>query len=388
LSTFAASLVRGIDTLFLVDAGLTPTQIFSVYAFMTAGTLLFEIPTGIFADQRGRRFSYVIGTAILAISTFLYWFFWEIQAGFVLFSLSLFIFGLGYTFFSGATEAWLVDALDSISERKELELIFSQNQIIVGSSMLIGTLLGGVIAQYTNLGVPYIIRTVLFLAIIFITIIFMRDWGFTPYKNRDSIIKTSIKQFKGNYKLIKNNLNLLNVIIGGALVMCVMFYVFYALQPFLLELFEDDSAYYIAAIASAVLAGMQILGGLIGGKIRKLFRSKLTFINVFYLISIIMLASLAFINNFYLAIAILIIWSLALAIVMPARQVLINSLITDSKNRASILSVDSLGASALGVGAQPILGFIAGTFTYGISFFAAAIIQSFSIIFMMRVKED
>ena len=59
LHTLAASFIWGINTLFLLDAGLDNTQAFAANAFFTAGLVLFEIPTGVTADIRGRRFSYL-----------------------------------------------------------------------------------------------------------------------------------------------------------------------------------------------------------------------------------------------------------------------------------------------------------------------------------------
>ena len=72
LSTLSASLIWGINTLFLLDAGLSNTQAFAANAFFTAGQVVFEIPTGVVADPRGRRTSYLLGAATLLLSTLLY----------------------------------------------------------------------------------------------------------------------------------------------------------------------------------------------------------------------------------------------------------------------------------------------------------------------------
>jgi len=63
ISTLASSFIWGINTIFLLDAGLDNAEAFAANAFFTAGMVLFEIPTGIVADTRGRQFSYVLGTA-------------------------------------------------------------------------------------------------------------------------------------------------------------------------------------------------------------------------------------------------------------------------------------------------------------------------------------
>ena len=52
------------------------------------------------------------------------------------------LLGLGFTFFSGATEAWLVDALDATGFTGHLESVFARAQIVSGVAMLIGSVLG------------------------------------------------------------------------------------------------------------------------------------------------------------------------------------------------------------------------------------------------------
>ena len=72
LHTLAASFIWGINTLFLLDAGLSNTEAFAANAFFTAGMVIFEVPTGVLADTRGRRTSYLLGTITLAFATLLY----------------------------------------------------------------------------------------------------------------------------------------------------------------------------------------------------------------------------------------------------------------------------------------------------------------------------
>src|SRR6478735_1819915 len=78
-TTLSASFIWGINTLFLLDAGLDNTQAFTVNAFFTVGEVLFEIPTGIVADTRGRRFSFLLGAATLLCSTLLYLVMWQVR---------------------------------------------------------------------------------------------------------------------------------------------------------------------------------------------------------------------------------------------------------------------------------------------------------------------
>src|SRR6185436_3160524 len=81
-NTLAASLIWGINTIFLLDAGLNNLQAFAANAFFTAGMVIFEIPTGIVADFKGRRASFLLGTLTLGISTLLYLLLWYVTAPF------------------------------------------------------------------------------------------------------------------------------------------------------------------------------------------------------------------------------------------------------------------------------------------------------------------
>src|SRR3989454_4689986 len=80
LTTLAASFIWGINTLFLLDAGLSNTEAFAANAFFAVGQVIFEIPTGVIADTRGRRFSFLLGAATLLASTLLYLVMWQLHA--------------------------------------------------------------------------------------------------------------------------------------------------------------------------------------------------------------------------------------------------------------------------------------------------------------------
>src|ERR687896_2551770 len=120
-NTLAASLIWGINTLFLLDAGLNNTEAFAANAFFTAGMVIFEIPTGVLADTWGRRMSYLLGAGTLLVTTLVYVGMWQIQAPLWGWAIASILVGLGFTFFSGATEAWLVDALAASGVKENLE---------------------------------------------------------------------------------------------------------------------------------------------------------------------------------------------------------------------------------------------------------------------------
>src|SRR5215210_3148945 len=179
-NTLATSLIWGINTIFLLDAGLSNLEAFAANAAFTAGMVLFEVPTGIVADTIGRRMSYLLGTLTLSAASLLYVLLWQIGAPFWEWAAVSLALGLGFTFFSGAVEAWLVDALTTTGFTGDLETVFGRAQAVGGAAMLVGAVGGGVLAQATSLGSPFLVRVGALLVMFVVAAVSMRDLGFTP----------------------------------------------------------------------------------------------------------------------------------------------------------------------------------------------------------------
>src|SRR5687767_10306475 len=187
-NTLAASLIWGINTIFLLDAGLSNFEAFAANAFFTGGMVLFEVPTGIVADTVGRRASYLLGTVTLAASTLLYVLLWQTEGPFWQWAVVSILLGLGFTFFSGAVEAWLVDALAATGYTGQLESVFARGQIVNGVAMLTGSVAGGFVAQQTNLGVPFVLRGVVLVVMFVVAFRLMHDVGFSP-EQRSGLVR-------------------------------------------------------------------------------------------------------------------------------------------------------------------------------------------------------
>ncbi|HVS30550.1 MAG TPA: MFS transporter [Thermoanaerobaculia bacterium] len=368
LHTLAASLIWGINTLFLLDAGLSNAQAFAANAFFTAGLVLFEIPTGVLADTRGRRLSYLVGTATLTVSTLLYLWMWRIEGPFWAWAVTSGILGLGFTFFSGAVQAWLVDALKATGYEGRLELVFAKGEIVEGVAMLGGAVAGGVIAQFTNLGIPYLLRTIALVLSFVLAFILMRDTGFTPQETSvKRVLSASVRYGLGNPPV--RWVMLANIFTDG-----VSIYAFYAMQPFLLQLYGNPEAYWIAGLAAAIVGGAQIIGGLLVPHLSRIFRRRTSVLLAAVVVSAVVLASVVLLQQFWTAIAFFTLWGLAFAMVMPVRQAYVNDLIP-SEHRATVLSFDSLMGSSGGVVIQPILGRAADVWGYPMSYAGAAALQ-------------
>jgi MFS family permease len=385
-NTLAASFIWGINTLFLLDAGLSATAAFAANALFTAGMVLFEVPTGVVADTWGRRASYLLGSVTLALSTALYWLAWRMEAPFWAWAATSALLGLGFTFFSGATEAWLVDALKFTGFKGNLESVFAKGQIVGGVAMLSGSVAGGLVAQWTNLGVPYILRAVALAVTFAVAFLYMRDWGFVPKPGKHparemrQVLQASVRYGLGSPPVRW-------MMLAAPFTFGVGIFAFYAMQPYLLELYGNEQAYSIAGLAAAIIAGAQIAGGLLAPRVRRLVGRRTTALVAGLLVEVVLLALLGLTTAFWVAVGLLVLWGLAGAATLPIRMAYMNGLIP-SEQRATVLSFDNLLGSSGGVVIQPALGKVADAASYATSYLVGAGIALAALPFMLLARRE
>jgi MFS family permease len=385
-NTLAASFIWGINTIFLLDAGLSNLEAFAANAFFTAGMVIFEVPTGIVADTIGRRFSFLLGTVTLAVTTLLYVLLWEITAPFWAWAVVSLGLGLGFTFFSGAVEAWLVDALNATGFTGELESVFGKGQIVSGIAMLTGSVAGGFVAAETSLGAPFVLRALVLALMFAIAFRLMKDVGFTPEKGKGPV--QEMKQvWRGSiefgWRVPAVKWLMVEVLFTGG----VGIYVFYALQPYLLELYGDPDAYQIAGLTAAIVAGAQIAGGVAAPRIRRLFERRTSALILTATSSTLVLALMGVFENFWAVLGLVVVWGLLFAATMPIRQAYLNGMIP-SRQRATIISFDSLMSSTGGVWAQPVLGRAADAYGYAPSYLISAGISALAVPFLALSRRE
>jgi MFS family permease len=395
LTTLAASFIWGVNTLFLLDAGLSNTEAFAANAFFSLGMVLFEVPTGVVADTRGRRFSFLLGTLTLLASTLLYLAMWQVQAPFAGWAVASILLGLGFTFFSGATEAWLVDALHATGYQGNLETVFGRGQAVAGAAMLAGSVAGGIVAQLTDLGVPYLLRAGMLGLALGVAFLLMRDLGFSPRTDVSAL--TAVREVtRGSIDGGLRNPPVRWLMLAAPFTAGVGFYVFYAMQPYLLELFGDPGAYSIAGLAAAIVAGAQMVGGLAVPAVRRLFRRRTDLLMLGLVLSSLSLVGLWAVGSaaaslggaaFALAIVLLVAWALVSALATPVRAAFLNGVIP-SEQRATVLSFDSLMGSLGGVVTQPLLGRVADVSGYAASYLVAAGISTLALPFVYLARRE
>jgi MFS family permease len=356
LFTLSASLIWGINTLFLLHAGLSIFEVFVANASFTAAMALFEIPTGVVADTLGRRVSFLLSEATLAVGTLAYVGVAAIHGGLLLFCGAGVILGLGYTFYSGAVEAWLVDALKATGYEEELDRVFARASIVSSVAMLIGTVGGGLLGQL-NLSIPYLARVALLLMAFGVGVRTMHDIGFVPRAMHLRGVTGEMRKVARAGMTYGWNKPAVRLLVMYSFLSYGFFsWAWYAWQPYFLQLYGKN-AIWLSGLIAAVFSLAGIAGNVLVGRLVKPGRRRTTILlGAAAVTSATMVATGTF-RTFWVAVPVFLLGAVAGGVLSPVRQTYLHASIPSSE-RATLVSFDSLVGSLGSVGGQTGLGFL------------------------------
>jgi MFS family permease len=388
LYTLAASIIWGVNTLFLLDAGLTVGQVFLANSAFSIGMLVFELPTGVTADTLGRRASFLLSVAVLASTTLGYVGLAAAGGGVVSFAAMSVLMGFGFTFYSGAMEAWLVDGLSHHGFDGGLDAVFGRGQVISGAAMIAGTVGGGALGQ-VDLSIPFLTRTGLLAALFVLAFRGMRDYGFEPRRVRVADLpREALETGKAGIGFTLAHRPLRLLMIATAVQSGFFAWAWYAWQPYFLELLERD-AVWVAGLVAALLALAMMLGnGLVATITSWCGRRTTVFLWGTAVFSLAM-AGVGFAKDFAPALALLLVAALASGVQTPVRQAFVHQVVP-REQRATIVSVDSMVTAAAGSVAQPALGALSDQrgFSAGYIVGGLATLIAFPVFALVRKARD
>lgn len=355
--TISASLIWGVNTLFLLDAGLDIFGTFVANSFFTAAMVLFEVPTGVLADTKGRRISFLTSVAVLLASTLWYVAIAASGGGLVAFCLASVVMGIGFTLYSGAVEAWVVDALRADGYDGPLDGLFARSAIITGFAMLVGTVGGGVLGT-SDLSLPYVVRAVLLGLTFGVALLAMHDRGFTPRPvtlNHLAEEMRSVGRAGVTWSWREPRVRLL--VWASFIQMGFLMWGWYAWQPYFLELLDNDAVWVAGAIAALSALGMT------GGNAMVPLFSRMCARRSTLLIWASGVSSLALIavglaRSFWPALAGLLVAMIATGVVEPVKQAFLHQIVP-SEHRATVVSFNSMFGNGGGILGQTGLGALA-----------------------------
>jgi MFS family permease len=385
LFTLSASLIWGINTLFLLDAGLSIFQVFIANAVFTAAMALFEVPTGVVADTRGRRVSFLLSEATLAVGTLAYVGVAAIHGGLLLFCAAGVILGLGYTFYSGAVEAWLVDALKATGYQRELDGVFAKASIVASIAMIVGTVGGGLLGQI-DLSIPYLVRAGLVLTAFAVGFLTMREIGFTPRTMRlKGIVGEMRKVGRAGITYGWREPAVRLLVMESFLTWGFFSWAWYAWQPYFLHLAKHENAIWLSGIIAALFALAGIAGNALVGRVAKPNRRRTTIMLGAGAISAVTMVATGAVQIFWVTVPIFLLGAVAGGVLQPVRQTYLHHSIPTSE-RATLVSFDSLVGSLGSVGGQTGLGYLSQEVSIPAGFVLGGLAQFLIIPIFARLR--
>lgn len=356
LYTLSASLIWGVNTLFLLDAGLNIFQVFLVNAIFSTGMTVFEFPTGVLADTRGRRLSFLLSTLTLAAGTLGYVIGARMPGNVVALGVASVVMGLGFTFYSGAVEAWLVDALKASGYAGTLDRVFARSSLISGAAMLLGTVGGGALGDL-NLSIPYVLRAIMLVLLFVLAYFTMYDMGFQPraitMKALPQEMK-SIAQISVRYGWRKPELRLLMFV--NFVQTAFMFWGFYAWPPYFLDLLGREAVWVSGVVAALIALATMGGNGLVEWLARFCTRRSTLMLGA-AAVSTLAIIGVGLVGSFWAAVALFLVSMAAQGVITPVRQAYLHQLVP-SEQRAAIVSFDSMVGNGGGILGQTGLGYL------------------------------
>lgn len=163
--------------------GLNPLQLVLVGTAVEVAVVLAEVPTGVVADSYSRRLSLIIGTFVMAAAYLLEgsvpW-----LGGLLPFFIGVVIAevirGIGWTFMSGAQQAWITDEVGS----DKVGAVFMKGAKLSRFMYLAGIPVSVGLANF-GLNWPYLVGGALHLGVAIFMLFLMPEHGFRPEPRAD-----------------------------------------------------------------------------------------------------------------------------------------------------------------------------------------------------------
>jgi MFS family permease len=191
---------------FVQTVGMSPLQLVLVGTFMELTVFLFEVPTGIVADVYSRRLSIVIGMFVMGAAIVFVGSVPEAWAVIVGWS----VWGFGYTFTSGAADAWLADEI-GVDKVRPVYLRSAQFSRVVALLAIGISVALGLVALWLPIVVGGCVIAAIGVALVFL----MPETGFAPAPREETegAIRTMARTGRTGARLVRQT-PLLLLILG------------------------------------------------------------------------------------------------------------------------------------------------------------------------------
>lgn len=338
-SSLANGIIGPLFVIYLLSIGFSAWQIGIILAAERISSMLFEFPTGLFADKYGRKKSVIVSYLLLTAIYIL----WSLNKNFPLMLLLSILWGIAYTFQSGAKDSLMIDGLTLSDQDKKRDRIFSRIFIFSNIGFLVGSL-------FTVAIVKYEINLIWIFAAIFNLIVIGIYWIFIDEPKERYLIQKATNWRNlviDNLKFIRKQKSVLSIFIIG-IIFGFLIAVYSLTYPVYFRETIKLPDYYFGLLG-AVTAITGIIGAYIVEMINRLRGYKVTFI-VLACLQILLFFSFSMASSVIFAVAVFVMIELAINGWIPLNQSFINKFLPDNL-RAGLLSFNStltLVAMAIG----------------------------------------
>jgi MFS family permease len=356
------NLVMPIVVLFYQENGLSMSQIFMLKSIYSIAMVATELPSGYLADVWGCRRTILWGAILGTIGILIY----SLSASFASFVIAEIILGVGFSFVSGADSAMLYDSLKA--ENREDEYIKYEGRITSGGNFAeaMAGVAGGLLAAI-SLRTPYYFQ--IFVAATAIpAAFFLKEPQHVLERTR-----LKMKEILGIVKLTYQQPEMRSAILISSFTGAATLTYAWFVQPYFQKAGVPVSVFGILWTLLNLSAG---IFSMYSYRIERMLGQKNTLLMIVILISVgfiltsieISLAGIAILFGFYMV----------RGIATPVLKDYINQY-TDSKVRATILSVRNFEIRIIFAAVGPVLGYLTDSFSLqtalmvaGIAYFVAA----------------
>ncbi|MEM2956416.1 MAG: MFS transporter [Candidatus Pacearchaeota archaeon] len=319
----------------------TYLQISFALAISSAAMILFEIPTGAFADIFGRKSSVILSLILRSLVWFVLPF---VSTPFILYTAFFFI-GVFMTFKSGADEAWIIDWLKHNKKENLIHEMYIKIQSIHSIGFVIGPLLTTLLLFFLEMKHLFFVEGSGALFISLMLIFFAKEYFVRrKAKLREKAYHT-IKTIKRGTSYLFSHKTLFYLIIAEMAIAFAQEFNIVAWQPLLVDLALPVQ--YLGLIFSAVSV-IGIATPFLTKKLLKQIGYEKHYLALTTALQFLALISLCFIERpfFLLGVAVFLLINIMADLRLPVRSMYFQSFVPN-KIRATTTSTQSMILSAV-----------------------------------------
>lgn len=349
--------------LYLAFRGMNLAQIGLLEGIFHGTSILFEVPTGAIADLLGRKKTIILSRISALVSSALM----LMSNGFWGFAVAFIFSAVSYNLSSGSEEALIYDSLKEAGKEEGYMKVSGKINFIIEVMQGVGAFIGAFLAE-TSFVLSYVVAMAL--SIIALTIAL----GFEEPENENLSEKIDIKShFKETYRVIVENKRLVFLLIFYPMV-----FAFSTILYFYGQQYFSDAGYSKVIIAVIFLLNSICggIGAILSSKVQKLFKGKAS-----YILSSLIAFSMMIFSIYTVEFSVFMFCAVGFftAILYPINSEAVNSLIP-SEQRATLISVQSVGFSVMMILFFPISGFMGDLIGIGFTFIVLGILLIVGVI--------